>query len=90
LGELHRRGALSEADAQELDGAAELLRATEHLIRLVTGRTHKWLPLAEHARGSVEQLTAATLGRDFTAGLETELVASAGRVRTIFERVFSS
>ena len=79
-------GALDKADAGLLDHAAELLRTTEHLVRLVAGRAHKWLPAAEHACQSTEMLASRTLGRNFARGLEEELEQSCCRVREIFDR----
>jgi glutamate-ammonia-ligase adenylyltransferase len=82
-------GALDKSDAGVLDHAAELLRTAEHVTRLVVGRAVKWMPATEQGRKVTERLTGQILGRAFTEGLESELDATFGKVRTIYERVFS-
>jgi [glutamine synthetase] adenylyltransferase / [glutamine synthetase]-adenylyl-L-tyrosine phosphorylase len=80
-------GVLDKGDAAALDHAAEMLRTVEHVVRLVVGRAHKWLPATEHARQVSEQLAARILGRKFSEGLEVELLRTSSRVREIFLRV---
>jgi [glutamine synthetase] adenylyltransferase / [glutamine synthetase]-adenylyl-L-tyrosine phosphorylase len=79
-------GALEKCDAAALDHAAELLRTTEHAVRLVTGRARKWLPATEHGRHNVEKLTSQILRTDFPKGLEAELECTCRKVRAIYER----
>ncbi|MGH9516123.1 MAG: hypothetical protein ACRD3P_10660 [Terriglobales bacterium] len=81
------KGVLDKRDAALLDHAAELFRTTEHVLRLTTGRNGRWLPSAEHARQSVENLTAQILRREFTQGLEEELLRTFAEVRSIYDRV---
>ena len=83
---LAERKLLSDADCATLDGAAELLRTLEHVIRLVLGRARKSLPVVEHAREVTERLTARILGRTFEGGLERALADSAAQVRQIYDR----
>jgi [glutamine synthetase] adenylyltransferase / [glutamine synthetase]-adenylyl-L-tyrosine phosphorylase len=83
-------GALEKCDAAALDHAAELLRTTEHAVRFVTGRAHKWLPATEHGRRAVEELTSKILRTNFEKGLEAELDCTCRNVRTIYERVLVS
>jgi [glutamine synthetase] adenylyltransferase / [glutamine synthetase]-adenylyl-L-tyrosine phosphorylase len=80
---------LNKSDAAVLDHAAELLRTTEHVVRLVVGRSLKWLPATEHARQVSERLTGKILGRTFAGGLEQELDATAAQVRSIYTRVLA-
>jgi glutamate-ammonia-ligase adenylyltransferase len=81
---------LSKSDAAVLDHAAELLRTTEHVVRLVVGRALKWLPPTEHARHVTERLVRNILGRSFAAGLEKELEVTAAQVRAIYTRVLGT
>jgi len=83
-------GALEKCDAAALDHAAELLRSTEHAVRLVTGRALKWLPATEHGRHAAEKLTSKVLRRDFSNGLEADLNCTCRKVRAIYERAFAS
>jgi len=87
LAGLSRVGALSQADCDALDRAAELLRATEHVVRLVQGRARKSLPTASHARLTVEKLVAQVLRRELPDGLEIELRRTAQQVRELFNRL---
>jgi glutamate-ammonia-ligase adenylyltransferase len=80
-------GFLGKADAAVLDHAAELLRTVEHVVRLVLGRARKWLPASEHPIRSTEKLTARILQRQFSEGLEVELMRTLGTVREVYERV---
>jgi glutamine synthetase adenylyltransferase len=80
-------GVLEKHDAATLDHAAELCRTVEHVLRVVAGRKTRWLPSAEHARLAVEKLTSQILRREFSNGLEQELIATFKRVREIYERV---
>ena len=83
-------GALEKCDAAALDHAAELLRTTEHAVRLVTGRAVKWLPATEHRRRTVEELTSRILRTSFENGLEQELECTFRKVRAIYARVLVS
>ena len=78
---------LEKSDAATLDHAAELLRTTEHVVRLVVGRVRKWLPATEHAFQATERLVEEILGREFAEGLEPEILRSFAAVRHIFDRV---
>jgi glutamate-ammonia-ligase adenylyltransferase len=78
---------LEKKDAAILDHAAELARTVEHVLRLVVGRNTRWLPAAEHPRQAIETLTAQILHREFSDGLEHELLRTFAEVRNIYERV---
>jgi glutamate-ammonia-ligase adenylyltransferase len=80
-------GVLERSDAATLDHAAELLRTAGHIVRLVAGRAHKWLPATEHARQVTENLTGEVLKRQFGDGLEAELLRTFLKVREVYERV---
>lgn len=81
------KGAFDKRDAALLDHAGELCRTVEHVLRLVTGRNGRWVPAAEHARGAVEKLTSQILRREFSEGLEHELLRTFAEVRSIYDRV---
>jgi glutamine synthetase adenylyltransferase len=83
-------GLLEKRDAARLDHAAELLRTTEHMVRLVTGRAEKWLPATEHARARTAELVDRVLPRPSVAhALEAELQQTCEEVRSIYDRVLS-
>jgi glutamine synthetase adenylyltransferase len=81
------KGFLEKRDAAFLDHAAEFFRTIEHVLRLVTGRNGRWLPSAEHARHAVETLTSQILRREFSGGLEEQLLSTFAEVRSIYDRV---
>ena len=78
---------LDKTLASVLDHAAELFRTTEHVVRLVTGRPHKWLPATQHARQVSERLITQILGREFPDGVEVELQQTMRQVRSIYEQI---
>ena len=67
-------GRLDKSDAGKLDHAAELLRTAEHVSRLVVGRPGKWLPATEHGLDVTGALSGKILRREFSDGIESELV----------------
>jgi glutamine synthetase adenylyltransferase len=80
---------LDKALADILDHAAELFRTTEHVVRLVTGRAHKWLPSTQRARELSERLIHQSLGREFPNGVETELRTTMERVRSTYLKIMA-
>jgi glutamate-ammonia-ligase adenylyltransferase len=80
-------GVLEKSDAAALDHAAELLRTTEHIVRLVVGRACKWLPATGHAANVTGNLVSRILRQQFSAGLENRLLGVFDQTREIFERV---
>src|SRR3954470_13046427 len=80
------KGVVEKHETAVLDHAAELCRTVEHVLRLVTGRNGRWLPSAEHARGAVEKLASQILRREFSEGLEKELLLTFTEVRSIYDR----
>jgi glutamine synthetase adenylyltransferase len=57
-------GLLEEEEYAILNECALLLRTVEHLVRLVTGRSRKWLPVAEHEYRTVQTLLNHAVGGD--------------------------
>jgi glutamate-ammonia-ligase adenylyltransferase len=53
---LNNAGLLPAGEFERVAESALFLRTVEHLVRLVTGRARKWLPVAEHPHRSVQQL----------------------------------
>ncbi|HTV64540.1 MAG TPA: hypothetical protein VMD98_02990 [Bryocella sp.] len=53
---IHAEGLLEEEEYRCLIACVHFLRTLEHVVRLVTGRTRKWLPVAEHPRRAVQKL----------------------------------
>ena len=87
LAKLQVRGLLQAEDTQKLQRHADLLRAAEHAIRLVTGRHQQTLPVAGPARAACEQLCTAMLHREFPEGLEISLRFALVGVRQIYKRL---
>lgn len=83
-------GLVEKADAAALDHAAELFRTVEHVVRLVVGRAHKWLPATEHAREITQDLTSRILRRKFAQGLEEEMMRTFQAVREIYGRMLDA
>ena len=80
-------GLMEKRDAARLDHAAELLRTTEHAVRLVSGPSTKWLPANEKSRESVEGLVEKMLQRSRCGGPGAELLETCAEVRTIYNRI---
>jgi glutamate-ammonia-ligase adenylyltransferase len=87
LAMLLEKSALAHGDHELFARAADLLRTTDHVIRLVSGRTARALPTAERPRTAVESLTAAILRRTFPAGLAAEIAATRTAVRATYNRL---
>ncbi|MFQ5723213.1 MAG: hypothetical protein ACE5G6_01880 [Terriglobia bacterium] len=87
LSEQAERWAPTE-DQQLLRPAARFLRATDHAVRLVTGRATAQLPVGPRAE-AVAELAGRWLERDFSAATLADSLAEARRVvRGVFQRVF--
>jgi [glutamine synthetase] adenylyltransferase / [glutamine synthetase]-adenylyl-L-tyrosine phosphorylase len=89
LRHLESAGVLSSADATQLDSAAEFLRATEHVVRLVTATTRKSLPNSDHGREAVQELVSRALKRDIPQGIEQELRSTLNQVRTLYDQLLA-
>jgi glutamate-ammonia-ligase adenylyltransferase len=81
---LHKQGLLPEQQCQELIETARYLRTVEHLVRLVSGRARKWLPVAEHPRRSVQKLLWAMLNTKDSFDPEIRLAELMRRSRDIY------
>ncbi len=90
LCDLQRRNLLSAADANQMLEAAQFLRALEHAVRLVTGRTRKSLPAAEGARQAVAELTARFLNREQRLDLPAELAGVQSSLRALYDRILDA
>ena len=78
---------LDDADCATLDYAAELLRAVDHAVRLVSGRSRSILPAAEHLRRGVEQLAGRIMDTEFEGSLDAELERTLGSVRALYQKL---
>ena len=83
---LHESGLLKTTNFECLMESALFLRTLEHLVRLVTGRTRKWLPVAERPHRSVQKLLWRVLGVEESFDPETQLEKVMGRTREIYLR----
>ncbi len=87
LGQQADRWAPTE-DKQLLRQAARFLRATDHAVRLVTGRATAQLPVGPRAE-AVAELAGRWLGRRLDGAALADSLAEARRaVRGVFQRVF--
>jgi glutamate-ammonia-ligase adenylyltransferase len=74
---LLERELLSPEQARDLLHAAELFRRVDHAVRVVEGRSRKWLPESDSLRGSVEKISQCS-------GLDGVLRTEMRCVRSIF------
>jgi glutamine synthetase adenylyltransferase len=78
---------LEKSDVAALDHGTELLRTVEHVVRLVSGRSYKWIPPTENARMITEKLVERILSRKMERGLEVELTETLTNTRKIYEKL---
>jgi glutamate-ammonia-ligase adenylyltransferase len=83
LRRLHAAGSLREADFHALDEGYTLLRAVDHQLRLIVGRSAR-LPLPGHP---AFQDIARRIGYDDAAELTHELDARMTVIRSAYERI---
>jgi glutamate-ammonia-ligase adenylyltransferase len=81
---LHEHRLLQEDEFERLKQSALFLRTLEHLVRLVTGRAQKWLPVAEHPRRAVQKLLWRVLGADESFDPKMRLTEVLQQTRTIY------
>ncbi len=93
-GSLHQRlsrlrdaNALTGSQFGELASAARFYRTLEHLLRLITGRPRKSLPVSEASRATVERLVPAFLKSEFPGGVEAKRARVQENVRGLFDGV---
>ena len=80
---LHEHGLLNAGEHDQLTQSALFLRTLEHLVRLVTGRARKWLPVAEHPHRALQKLLWRVLHADDSFDLEmrlTEVLRQTGSI----------
>ena len=83
---LREHGLLPLSGVERLSENARFLRTLEHLVRLVTGRTRKWLPVAEHPHRSVQKLLWHVLGAEDSFDPEMRLKEVLRQTREIYLR----
>jgi glutamate-ammonia-ligase adenylyltransferase len=81
---LHGHGLLESEEHAHLMESAVFLRTVEHVVRLVTGRARKWLPVAEHPRRAEQKLLWRLLGADDSFDPEMRLVEIMRQTREIY------
>jgi glutamate-ammonia-ligase adenylyltransferase len=81
---LGERGLLPEPHAVILGESAHFLRTVEHLVRLVSGRARKWLPVAEHPRRCVQKLLWGNLDTNDSFDPEIRLAEVMRQTRSTF------
>ena len=83
---LSEHGLLPVSEFERLAESALFLRTLEHLVRLVTGRARKWLPVAEHPHRSVQKLLWHVLGAEDSFDPEMRLKEVLQQTRAIYLR----
>jgi [glutamine synthetase] adenylyltransferase / [glutamine synthetase]-adenylyl-L-tyrosine phosphorylase len=83
---LHESGLVKTHEFECLAESALFLRTLEHLVRLVTGRARKWLPVADHPRRSVQKLLWRVLGVEESFDPKTRLTEVLRQTREIYLR----
>jgi len=81
---LREHGLLRSGEFQRLAESALFLRTLEHLVRLVTGRARKWLPVAEHPHRSVQKLLWRMLSAQDSFDPEMRLAEVLRQTRDIY------
>ena len=77
-------GLLAEEECRRLIEGAHFLRTLEHVVRLVSGRARKWLPVAEHPRRTVQKLLWKMLGAGDSFNPEMRLAEVLRGIREIY------
>jgi [glutamine synthetase] adenylyltransferase / [glutamine synthetase]-adenylyl-L-tyrosine phosphorylase len=75
---------ISSEECEELAENARYLRTVEHVVRLVSGRARKWLPVADHPRRVVQKLVWSVLGGSDNFDPEMRLVEVMQRTRGLY------
>ena len=81
---LRQHELLPAAEYDRLTQNALFLRTLEHLVRLITGRARKWLPVAEHPHRSLQKLLWRVLRADDSFDPEMRLADILKENRAIF------
>jgi [glutamine synthetase] adenylyltransferase / [glutamine synthetase]-adenylyl-L-tyrosine phosphorylase len=83
---LREHARLTPNDLETLLENALFLRTLEHVVRLVTGRARKWLPVAAHPHRSVQKLLWRVLGAEDSFDPEMRLKKVLLQTREIYLR----
>ena len=86
LDRLHEHGLLDAGQWDQLKQSALFLRTLEHLVRLVTGRARKWLPVAEHPHRALQKLLWRVLRAENSFDLEMRLAEVLRQTRAIYRQ----
>ena len=84
IGLLRYHKLLGEKEFRMLTDSVRFLRTLEHCVRLVTGRSGKWLPVSEHANACVVKLMAEAAGHLEGRAVSGVLTDVLGQTRTIY------
>jgi glutamine synthetase adenylyltransferase len=83
---LRENSVLPADECQQLSESVSLLRTLEHVVRLVTGRARKWMPVAEHPRRAVQKLLWRVLKADDSFDPEMRLAEVLRQTREIYAK----
>jgi [glutamine synthetase] adenylyltransferase / [glutamine synthetase]-adenylyl-L-tyrosine phosphorylase len=83
---LHEHELLEAGQHEQLIQSALFLRTLEHLVRLVTGRARKWLPVAEHPHRALQKLLWRVLRADDSFDPEMRLSEVLRQTRSIYRQ----
>ena len=81
---LREHGLLDPSEFEILSEGALFLRTLEHVVRLVTGRARKWLPVAAHPHRSVQKLLWRVLGAEDSFDPEMRLKEVLQQTRELY------
>ena len=83
---VHEHGLISDEEHAILAESALFLRSVEHVVRLVTGKAGKWLPVADHAHRSVQRLLSGMLDDGKGVDVEHRLGHALRQARSVYLR----
>jgi [glutamine synthetase] adenylyltransferase / [glutamine synthetase]-adenylyl-L-tyrosine phosphorylase len=83
---LREHGLLNAGEGDQLTQSALFLRTVEHLVRLVTGRARKWLPVADHPHRAVQKLMWRLLRAEDSFDAEMRLAEVLRQTRAIYRQ----
>ncbi|HZP22318.1 MAG TPA: hypothetical protein VFB04_02655 [Terriglobales bacterium] len=87
---LQAAGLLQQEEFECLASGAHFLRTVEHVVRLVTGRARKWLPVADHPRRAAQKLLWRVLGANDSFDPEMRLTELMRQTREIYTQKMGS
>ena len=83
---LRAHGLLDANLHDQLTQSALFLRTLEHLVRLITGRARKWLPVAEHPHRALQKLLWRVLRSEDSFDVEMRLSEVLHQTRFIYRQ----